>query len=99
MYVDSDDEEAQEEVQLKSARKPVPHWAEEKSFIRTLFKQFGLLPVVLGERATRLFPVLELPVPMKKIGLPVKVKYAVRSSSVNWRTITRIEEQLKETSQ
>ncbi|KAH9388870.1 hypothetical protein TYRP_008217 [Tyrophagus putrescentiae] len=95
-YIDSDDEEAQEEAQVKSGQKRMPSWAGVKvNLLKLLKRQFSRPPETLVAQAAQIFPAPLMPVPLDEMGLPVKEKYVTRSSSVDWKTIAQINKQLE----
>ena len=89
-YIDSDDEEEQQRHEEAASGKRIPAWATGKSFLSALHKQFRQSYSELAAQTERLFTASLLPVPLDEMGLPVRNRYAVRSSSVNWKSAEAI---------
>ena len=89
-YIDSDDEEQQAAQEQMQEGKKIPKWAQGREFLNRLHIQFSKSPEVLAEMVAQIFSGPVLPVPLDDMGLPVRSKYAVRSSSVNWNESEKI---------
>ena len=90
-YIDSDDEEQQAQHQ-QQGQKRVPKWAQGRDFLSRIHGQFGKTADELVAIQGRIFPPPPLPVPLEEMGLPVRERYQVRTSSVNWNQARVIEE-------
>lgn len=94
-YIGSDDEDEQSEAANRSCHKPIPAWAGGKQFLHAMRAQFHHRPAdEVTAQALQIFPAPLLPVRLEDMGLTVKARYAVRSSSVNWKKAAEIDEQM-----
>jgi len=89
-YIDSEDEEAQAEAAVTRAGKQIPAWACGNELIRAVKAQCSMPQEQFTAWARSIFPPPVIPVPLNDMGLTVCEKYAVRSSSVNWKTANEI---------